>query len=68
MLSMSASMMLMPTTNAHTPAWEIPTYAYITAAPNPVGVGQTVNVYMWLTNFYYGAAYTNTIRFHNYQA
>ncbi|MGF3522279.1 MAG: hypothetical protein ACQXXJ_04190, partial [Candidatus Bathyarchaeia archaeon] len=26
--------------SAHTPAWNIPTYIYITAQPNPVGVGQ----------------------------
>ncbi len=26
----------------------IPTYAYIVAAPNPIGVGQTIDVYMWL--------------------
>ena len=41
MFSMSASMTLTPTTNAHTPAWSIPTYAYIDCSPNPVGVGQT---------------------------
>ena len=40
MLSMSASMMLIPNASAHTPAWKIPTYAYIIAAPNPIGVGQ----------------------------
>ena len=26
--------------DAHSPVWEIPTYLYITSAPNPVGVGQ----------------------------
>ena len=45
MLSMSASMMLVPTASAHTPAWQIPTYAYINVAPNPVGVGQTSGRY-----------------------
>jgi hypothetical protein len=34
--------------NAHSPAWQIPTYAYISVAPNPVGVGQTVTVGFWL--------------------
>ena len=29
----------MPTASAHTPAWSIPTYAYISASPDPVGVG-----------------------------
>jgi len=52
-LSMGAPMML--TVSAHTPAWNIPTYAYITATPNPIGVGQTMQVYMWL-DMVYGAA------------
>ena len=67
MVSMSASMMLLPSAIAHTPAWKIPTYAYIWASPNPDGVAQTVSVYMWLTNYYYGAQQSNDLRFHNYE-
>jgi hypothetical protein len=37
-----------PIVNAHTPAWQIPTYAYLTVAPNPIGVGQTTAVIYWL--------------------
>ena len=48
MFSMTASMMLVPTANAHSPAWKIPTYAYINVSPNPVGTGQSVEVIMWL--------------------
>jgi hypothetical protein len=55
MLSMTASNMLVQTTSAHDPGWQIPTQAYIIAAPDPVGVGQTVHVYMWLTAVF-GAA------------
>ena len=55
MLSMTASLMLIPSANAHKPAWQIPTYAYILAEPNPVGVGQTIQVYAWL-DCVYGAA------------
>ena len=36
------------TVDAHTPPWEIPTYAFIKPTPNPVGVGQPVTVVMWL--------------------
>jgi hypothetical protein len=54
-LSMVSSMMLMPNANAHTPAWSIPTQAFIVTAPNTVGVSQTVHVYMWLAEVY-GAA------------
>ncbi len=54
-ISMSASIILLPNANAHVPAWQIPTQAYIIAAPDPVGVGQTAHIYMWLTAVF-GAA------------
>jgi hypothetical protein len=54
-ISMAASMMLVPNANAHSPAWQIPTYAYIVAAPDPIGVGQTAHVYLWL-DCVFGAA------------
>ena len=38
----------LPIVNAHTPAWSVPTYAYVKVNPNPVGVGQTVLVVFWL--------------------
>ena len=56
-----ASIALMPTTAAHTPAWQIPTYAYIVAEPNPVGVNQTINVYMWLDEIYGSAGATSVV-------
>jgi hypothetical protein len=59
--------MLVPTTSAHTPAWNIPTYAYINASPNPVGTGQSVEVIMWLNLVIDGASLQNDVRFHNYQ-
>jgi hypothetical protein len=55
MVSIGTSMMLLPTTSAHTPPYSIPTYAYIVAAPSPIGLGQTAHVYMWL-DCVYGAA------------
>jgi hypothetical protein len=51
-LSIGASMALIQSTNAHYPGWQIPTYAYVVAEPNPVGVGQTINIYMWLDPVY----------------
>ena len=47
-VSIGASTMLIPNARADTPPWKIPTYAYIFAAPDPIGVGQTTHVYMWL--------------------
>ena len=59
-ISMAASITLIPNANAHTPAWNIPTYAYIIAEPNPIGVGQTAHVYMWLDSVF-GAAGSATV-------
>ena len=67
MFSMAASMMLVPTASAHTPPWNVPTYAYINASPNPVGTGQSVEVIMWLNLVIDGAVIPNDVRFHNYQ-
>jgi outer membrane protein assembly factor BamB len=55
-----------PIANAHSPPWAIPTFAYLSVGPNPIGVGQQAGVFMWLTNLMPSAAITNDIRFHNY--
>jgi outer membrane protein assembly factor BamB len=66
-ISMGASMVLISPTEAHTPAWDIPTYAYVHAAPNPVGVDQKVNILLWLDKtFDPSIALSNDYRFHNY--
>ncbi len=56
---MASSMVLIPNANAHSPPITIPTFAYISATPDPVGVGQTISVYMWL-NQIYGVGYSST--------
>jgi hypothetical protein len=43
--SMTASMMLIPSAHAQT---NLVTYAYINAAPNPTGVGQQVEIIVWV--------------------
>ncbi len=50
-LSMTASMMLLPSANAHTPAWNVPTTAYITCAPGIVGVNQYTTIVVWVDRF-----------------
>ena len=47
-LVIAATIVPLPTANAHTPPWTVPTYAYVHAAPNPVGVGQTVTAVFWI--------------------
>ena len=67
MLAMTISLVALPMANAHDPAWEIPTFAYINAEPNPVGVGQRVLVVLWLDKTFPDTAITNTYRFHNFE-
>jgi len=47
-LTFSAILAAFPTVGAHDPPWTVPTYAYIYASPDPIGVGQTALVIMWL--------------------
>ncbi|MGF3522051.1 MAG: hypothetical protein ACQXXJ_03015, partial [Candidatus Bathyarchaeia archaeon] len=53
-------------TSAHTPAWTIPTYAYIAVAPNPVGVNQPVFIVMWIDKVPPSAVGANGDRWTNY--
>ncbi len=64
---MAFSILALPIANAHTPKWDIPTYAYVQPTPNPVGVGQTAHVYMWLDKVIGGADIHNDFRFHDYK-
>ena len=65
--TISASIILTPNASAHTPPWTIPTYAFINAAPDPVGVGQKINLIMWIDKIPDGAAVGNDHRWHNYK-
>ncbi len=64
--TMSASIVLTQTATAHTPAWDIPSFAYVVAQPNPVGVGQRVMIYMWVDIPMPSASVANDIRRHDY--
>jgi hypothetical protein len=67
-LSMIIPMAALSTTSAHTPIWNIPTYAYIETPINPATVGQSAIVYMWLDKTINGALMaSNDIRFHNFE-
>ncbi len=47
-ISIGASTALMPISSAHSPPWNIPTYAFVNVGTNPDGVGQAVNIGLWL--------------------
>ncbi|MGE5556141.1 MAG: PQQ-binding-like beta-propeller repeat protein [Methanocella sp.] len=66
-LLMALPIIAIPAADAHTPAWEIETWAYISVAPDPVGVGQKVYVNMWVDKPMPGATIFNDIRRHNYE-
>ena len=59
---------LTSTVSAHgPPGWDIPTFAHICVAINPIGVGQTTHIYLFLTPTYADTLMTNNYRFHNYK-
>src|SRR5665647_1613390 len=78
-VSIATSLTQTPNASAHTPPQALTTNAYIAALPNPVGVGQSTLIYMWLNRVYgyypvgepFGstnyAAVNNNYRFHNYK-
>lgn len=66
MISLSASTTLLSNVNAQSSP-VIKSYAYVAVDPNPVGVGQTVTVDMWLSRVLPGASLENDVRYHNYQ-
>jgi hypothetical protein len=78
-ISMATLLSQIPIASSHTPSQELTTNAYITALPDPIGLGQSTLIYMWL-NRVYGyypagepagtinyAAVNNNYRFHNYK-
>lgn len=67
LLTMTASLVMVPDVAAHTPVWNIPSYAYLVPSPNPVGVGQKIAIVMWVDTPLPSAAVTNDIRRHDYK-
>ena len=65
-VSMSASIVLLPIVSAHTPPWTIISYAYVVAAPNPIGINQVVSVTLWIDTPLPSSAVGNDIRRHDY--
>lgn len=66
LLSIAIPFANLQSADAHTPPWKIISYAYIVPAPNPVGVGQTIAIVMWIDDPLPSATVTNDIRRHDY--
>jgi outer membrane protein assembly factor BamB len=47
LLTACAIVATLPTASAHTPAWQVPTWTYIGATNNPIGVGQQLVIVFW---------------------
>jgi len=56
---------LLPTASSHTPPINIPTYAFCSVSPNPIGVGQYVNVNFWINQPPPTASAAAGDRYHN---
>jgi hypothetical protein len=65
-ISISASLILLPATKAHNPPWNIATVAYVNVSPNPVGIGQTALIVMWIENLNPSANGITGDRWQNY--
>jgi len=66
MLTISATLVTLTSVNAHDPAWELPTHAFINVSPNPAGVNQPALIVVWMERVIQGADITNDIRFEGY--
>ena len=67
MLTTVIPIAVLTTASAHTPPWNIPSFAYVAAQPSPVGVGQQVQVYMWVDAPMPSSAEGNDYRRHDYK-
>ena len=47
-LTIALPILAIPSADAHTPPWKIPTFAYIAVSPDPVGVGQQALIVFWM--------------------
>lgn len=50
-LTIALSMLALPNATAHDPPQNVPTYAYLTAAPDPIGVNQQITLVFWLDKY-----------------
>ena len=67
LLALFTTFSVFPIILAHDPPMEIKTFAYVSVSPNPIGVGQQLNVLMWLDKVIFGTNIENDIRFHDYK-
>ncbi len=62
LLTFAAIIVALPIASAHDPAWDVPMYAFVNIAPDPVGVNQPIFVVFWLDKVMPTAAGTGGYR------
>ena len=67
MLAMAVAFIALPAANAHTPPWTLPTHAFLSVSPNPVGVGERVIIVAWVDWPLPDTGLSNDIRFRDYK-
>ena len=67
MLIMAIAIVAVPLTNAHDPPWTIPTWAFLSVEPNPVGIGQEAFVNFWIDKVPPTAIAQYGDRWHNFK-
>jgi hypothetical protein len=50
-LTIAVTLVALPVANAHDPSWEVPTWCYLYASNNPIGVNQETLLIFWLDKF-----------------
>ena len=50
-LTISSIAAVLPTVLAHDPPWEIPTWAFMSISPDPIGVNQEALIVMWINDY-----------------
>jgi hypothetical protein len=48
MLTIAVTLVAVPAANAHTPAWTIPSWCFVSVSRNPIGVNQQIIIVFWL--------------------
>jgi hypothetical protein len=62
LLTFATIIIALPIASAHDPAWDVPMYAFVNVAPDPVGVNQPIFVVFWLDKVMPTAAGTGGYR------
>jgi hypothetical protein len=67
MLTITATLIILPIANAHTPPLNIPTNAFVTCSPSTIGLGQYTTIIVWVDRYSPTAGGGSGQRWNGYQ-